>query len=324
MEWSDPLLYSAWVGKEVRGPMTEHHTRQTPGPTRRTGCQESGDAEMVPAGSGPLETDAAPADQAQIGRPGADKVEELAGQVLSVLAARGPAGDGASGETKEDQTVVRLISAVQQHDEAERDRVVARLIRDGIRIEDLIDHYIPEAARHLGLAWCSDGMSFADVTIGSARLQGLLRDLIRRTTPSHVTDPMAPQVLMVVREDDHHTLGAMVATQKLRRIGVGVHVSVGQPDREILTLIAGRDFDLVMVSSSGSERLETLGEFVENVRNRARRGIPVVVGGTALVGNADVVAMTGADLATADPEEALKRCGLRIPRQGARLLAHLD
>lgn len=304
--------------------MTEHHTRRTSGPTRRAGRQDMGDAGAVPSQPEPSEAGAFSPPQPQTGRPGAEKVEELAGQVLSVLAARGPAGDGASGEPTEDQTVVRLISAVQQHDEAERDRVVARLIKDGIRIEELIDHYIPEAARRMGLAWCSDGMSFAEVTIGSARLQGLLRDLIRRSTPSHVNDPMAPQVLMVVREDDHHTLGAMVATQKLRRIGVGVHVSVGQPDREILTLIAGRDFDLVMVSSSGSERLETLGKFVENVRNRAGRGIPVVVGGTALVGDADVVAMTGADFATADPEEALKRCGLKIPRQGARLLAHLD
>lgn len=306
------LRYPVWVRKEVGEPMTEHQTRRPLGATRNAGRDET-DGPKTESGPFPSQT----------ARPGPDKVEELAGQVLSVLAARAPADDGASDQSQAESVVVRLISAVRQRDEAERDRVVTRLIKGGVTIDELIDEHIPEAARRMGAAWCSDGMSFADVTIGSARLQGLLRDLIRRATPSHSSYPMAPQVLMVVRQDDHHTLGAMVATQKLRRIGVGVHMSIGEPDREILSLIAARDFDLVMVSSSGSEMLKTLGKFIKNARGRTDRAIPVAVGGTALVGTEDIAAMTGADFATADPEEALRRCGLTIPRQGARLLAHV-
>lgn len=254
-------------------------------------------------------------------RPGPEQVEALAGNVLSVLAARAPNDPAAPKGDLEDVLVDRLISAVRQSDDMGRDRIVAELIADGVSIDDLVDHYIPQAARRMGEAWCRDGLGFAEVTIGSARLQGLLRDLIRRTTPSHGGDAMAPQVLMVVREDEHHTLGAMVATQQLRRVGVGVHVSVGQPDSEILTLVASRGFDIVMLSTAKRARLETLCGFVESVPGRAGKAIPVVIGGAAFDEDTDIAAMTGADFATADPVEALRRCKLKIPHYGARLLA---
>lgn len=254
-------------------------------------------------------------------RPGPEQVEALAGNVLSVLAARAPSDSAAPKSTLEDALVNRLISAVRQPDDAGRDRAVADMIKDGVCIDDLIDRYIPHAARRLGESWCSDGMGFAEVTIGSARLQGLLRDLIRRTTPSHCGDAMAPQVLMVVREDENHTLGAMVATQQLRRVGVGVHVSVGQPDSEILTLVASRGFDIVMLSTAKGGRFETLCSFVESVSGHAGRSVPVVVGGAAFDEDTDIAAMTGAHFATADPLEALRRCNLKIPHHGARLLA---
>lgn len=246
-------------------------------------------------------------------KPGNSNVESLASQVLSVLAAR----TSTSAFLSEEDGINRLVSAVRQTDESERDRVVASLLANGLTVDDLIDCHIPEAARRMGEAWCNDGMSFADVTIGTAKLQSLLRDLSRRASSHYPENTMAPQVLMVVREDDHHTLGAMVATQQLRRKGVGVHMSIARADQEVLALLASRDFDMVMISSSGSKSLETLPEFVENIRNRVDAVFPIVVGGTALCTNYDVKAVTGADFATADPEEALRRCGLKIPRQGA-------
>lgn len=252
------------------------------------------------------------------------EVEALASRVLKVLAARAPNEDGALADEFMDRALDRLVSAVRQRDDSERDRAVAELIAGGVTINMLVDKHIPEAARRMGESWCNDGMSFADVTIGVARLQSLLRDLARRDLRAAPNDPMAPQVLMVVRQDDYHTLGAMVATQQLRRLGIGVHVTVGQPDEDVLALLASSDFDMVMISSSASERLETLRKFVDKIRKRVGSTLPVVVGGTALNQGRDVKAITGADFATGDPEAALRRCGLKLPSQGAARHATLD
>ena len=248
-----------------------------------------------------------------------DELKSLAGKVLSVVAAGVTPATPAPAKDIVDQ----LVSAVLQNDDTERDRVVAQLLLDGTTIEDLIDHHIPDAARSLGQSWFDDKMSFVDVTIGSARLQSLLRDLARKQPAGSLEHALAPQVLMVVRCDEDHTLGAMVATQKLRRLGADVHVSVGRTDAQVVSALMSRHFDCVMISSSGSRRLETLREFVKNVRSRFGTTLPIVIGGSALWDHSDVTSLTGADFATTDPEEALRRCGLKIPCQGAKQRATL-
>ena len=55
--------------------------------------------------------------------------------------------------------------------------VMQDAILAGIGRDDIADFYIPQLARELGDDWCSDGLSFAAVTIGVSRLQAMLREL---------------------------------------------------------------------------------------------------------------------------------------------------
>jgi MerR family transcriptional regulator, light-induced transcriptional regulator len=81
----------------------------------------------------------------------------------------------------------------------------------GIRREDIADFYVPEVARRLGAAWCEDRTSFADVTVGTARLQGLLREIGPDWfSDARLGDRPPVCVLVVVSRDEFHTLGAMV------------------------------------------------------------------------------------------------------------------
>ncbi len=185
----------------------------------------------------------------------------------------------------------------------------------GIPWEDFADLYIPEAARRLGALWCEDELGFADVTIGTARLQAMLRDTLPDPEARNVASAFAPGVLVAVRRDDYHTLGAMVAAARLRRAGVSVRLSLGQPDAEIVRLLARGAHDALFLSASCSRTLDSLRDLIEKVRTGAGRSVPVVVGGTILLSDGDVRARTGADFALTDPLEALRLCGLRVPRQ---------
>jgi hypothetical protein len=51
--------------------------------------------------------------------------------------------------------------------------------QDGIPVEDIIDVVLPEVARSAGRRWMDDDISFADVTIVTARLQETVRALGR-------------------------------------------------------------------------------------------------------------------------------------------------
>ncbi len=211
--------------------------------------------------------------------------------------------------------LARLGLAILQPGPEDRLALVAEMRAAGIPWEDLADLYIPEAARRLGALWCEDELGFADVTIGTARLQAMLRDTLPDPEARHPPSACGPSVLVAVRRDDYHTLGAMVTAARLRRAGVSVRLSLGQPDADIIRLLARGAHDALFLSASCSRTLDSLRELVEKVRQSVGRAVPVVIGGTILLSEGDVRARTGADLAMSDPLEALRLCGLRVPRQ---------
>lgn len=245
------------------------------------------------------------------GRP----VETLASQALTRLASIRAGTRGALSS----ELAQRLRAAVLSPDPADRDAVLTEMRDRDIPDNDIVDVYVPHVARLLGDDWCSDTIGFAETSIGSSRLQSLLRDL----TPGHPSEVGGYGdigVAVVVASDDDHTLGAMVLTHQLRRLGVSVRVMIGAPDDEVLDAVAGDRYDAVMLSSSRSGDLGNLRKFVENIKRQTKQSIPVVIGGRAVDYIKDVSAETGADFATSDPQEALRLCGLteaaRLMRQG--------
>lgn len=236
-------------------------------------------------------------------------VEALAERVLSVVASNPPLR---SGGFRTD-LLEGLVAAVQTFDPAARRSILDQCRAAGLRDAEIIDHYIPAAARDLGEQWCSDTMSFADVTIGVARLQGLARDL--RTPPTNLKP--GPAVLVVVPQDVYHTLGATVLGDQMRRLGMSVKMAVGFSYDDLQDLFISHEFDAVMVSASASERLETIGNLINTIRTSAYGNPPIVVGGTVLDQRTDVKQLTGADFTADNAEEALRLCGLITQTQDA-------
>ncbi len=235
-------------------------------------------------------------------------VRSLANEALRVLAFQKGAGPARMSE----RLLVRLRDAVLSSDFDARSHAIRDLRSNGVSVEDLIDLYVPEIARRLGAEWCADQTSFADVTIGAARLQGLLRDLLNESAP--VRAPRnAAGVAVVVIADEYHTLGALVLTAQLRRLGVSVRLLLGSSTQSVLDLMAGEaQFDAILISASHAETLVQLGHFVEKLRKQTNRSVPIVVGGPVMETGTDVKAATGADFATSDVVEALRLCQLKI------------
>jgi MerR family transcriptional regulator, light-induced transcriptional regulator len=190
--------------------------------------------------------------------------------------------------------------------------VVQRALDSGIARDDLADFYIPALARELGDDWCSDGLSFASVTIGASRLQAMLRELGPEWAGDQSANPAAPSIMLIVAQDVYHTLGAMVLSGQLRRKGLSVRLMLGAEPSELAQKLAKTSYDAVFISSSSGETLESLRRIVYVIRASSRTSMPIVIGGTILEVETcyDVTALTGADYATTVPSEALELCGL--------------
>lgn len=239
-----------------------------------------------------------------------ESVDQLAAKALTLVAHRQRrAGGGPIA-----QLVVQLQKAVTTGGNAEAQAALRHMMESGVRPEDIADHYIPAVARRLGDLWCEDEVGFATVTIGVARLQGLLRDLEDIAGMRRDEEPAGAALLIVVAAGVYHTLGAMVLTGQLRRQGHAVRLMLGAEPDAVAVAVRQARFDMVMVSSAEGAPAEGVRRLVHAVKNATGAPPPVVIGGTVLetaseIG-ADILTLTGADHATCDPNEALRLCGL--------------
>ena len=229
-----------------------------------------------------------------------EDVSRLAKRAIAVLAAHGAArGDGMA------RRLLRMCDAFISPDETLRHEALLRLRQDGVSNEDLVDHIIPAVARLMGERWAKDEISFADVTIGAARLQETVRALARR---SDAVDARA--ILLVIPRCEHHTLGTFALADQLRRRGYSVDIAVDRHPRQMVEMLRKRRYHMVGITASGRRTLASVKDLVDIIRLTVTRVTPVIIGGPVLDKDLDVLALTGADHTARDVASMLMKSGL--------------
>lgn len=238
-----------------------------------------------------------------------EEVESLATQVLSALAHRA----GQAGHDLDEAVLANFCADILRRGTPFHTDPVTDLRRQGIAPAAILDDYIPAAARELGERWTRDELGFADVTIGTARLQALLRDLSAPALVESMPADDAVNAMLIVPADEYHTLGGMAAASQLRRMGLSVCLCLGQTEDEVVQKAAVRRFEMIAISASGRDRVGSVRRLVAGLRRVAPVPVPVVLGGRIAEEGEDLCALTGADFVTSDTREALQLCALPIP-----------
>ena len=209
----------------------------------------------------------------------------------------------------------RLIESVMGRSDESFRSVVRSMLSTDIPPEAIIDNYVPAVAREMGRRWSDDTASFAEVSIGSARLQSLLRELgsLWAETTGERARPRRPCVLVLSPSSAQHTLGTWVLTSQLRRRGMSVRTWKGLPDDLILAELEEGQFSAVMVSASLADdetELECLIQTTQMSRCAATQKI--VLGGSILPQDGTGRLPDGIACATSDVADALAFCGLNL------------
>lgn len=198
----------------------------------------------------------------------------------------------------------------------------ARMRSDGMETSEMIDHIIPEVARILGQRWADDTISFADVTIGSARLQETVRALVAREVSSTIRGANSPyrrldranarRVLMVIPQPEQHTLGVFVAADQFRRLGFEADILVDHHPRQMALALRNKHYAMIGITVAGRRTLATAKELVKTVRASVTRVTPIVLGGSLVGAEQDLKRATGVDHVVNSVSNALMLCGLNI------------
>ncbi|MFD2173673.1 cobalamin B12-binding domain-containing protein [Rhodobacter lacus] len=166
--------------------------------------------------------------------------------------------------------------------------------------EDIASKYVPAAARQIGLAWEADQLSFAQVTVGIARLQELLHSLQSDFTADSSNPANTSTVLVIVPPGEQHTLGALVVAMGLRRKGISVRLLFAPGLSDLSRLMSTNRFDAALITVGSMERVEISAKLVKTLSSLTKGRMRVAIGGAIVAQRAEALAKTGADLVTND------------------------
>ncbi|MDC0116195.1 hypothetical protein OAH97_01800 [Octadecabacter sp.] len=236
-------------------------------------------------------------------------VDALATQALSLVAKR----IAVTAQEFNIDIAIQLRDAAAESSTNRVPEIIDDMLASGISVEMVACEYIPHAARQMGDDWCDDTLTFARVTIGTARLQSSLRSLGDDWASHGYADQDTPNagLIVIVAKDAFHTLGAMVLCGQLRRMGLSVRLVMGASLAELRTIFESTVFDAALISASVAESLDSLRECTDLIKEASYVCPPIIIGGNVIDQDADVLALTGADYLTKDPFEALDHCGIK-------------
>jgi MerR family transcriptional regulator, light-induced transcriptional regulator len=203
------------------------------------------------------------------------------------------------------EDVVALVGLVIADDAAASHAYVESLRTRGIPLERLYLDLFAVVARRLGQLWMEDLCSFADVTVGLVRLQGLVREYSPAFMPSvEGRDPRRSALLIPV-PGEQHTFGLAMVAEFFLRAGWEVHSDPMISFEELSSTVRNRWFAVAGISVGNDDRLDGVAALIRLVRRDPRNpGIGVMVGGRVFAEKPELAGLVGADATATDGRQA--------------------
>jgi methanogenic corrinoid protein MtbC1 len=181
---------------------------------------------------------------------------------------------------------------------------VAAWQQRGMPLETTFLDLLAPSARLLGAYWEDDIYSFADVTLGVARLTRMLRDMAPGFLPG--VRPNGLAALLLPAPKTQHTFGLTMVAEFMRRAGWSVVADAVASNAEMAARVHDRWFNVVGFSASTDAHIQPLTAAIELVRRASsNRALGVMVGGPLLIAHPDLAALVGADASAVDARHAV-------------------
>lgn len=203
------------------------------------------------------------------------------------------------------EDVVALVGLVIADDPAAPLGYVEALRARGVSLDRLYLDLFAVAARRLGELWTEDLCSFADVTVGLVRLQGLVREYSPAFLPAvEARDPRRSALLIPV-PGEQHTFGLAMVAEFFLRAGWDVHSDPMVSQDELARTVRKRWFAVLGISVGNDTGLDGVASLIRLVRREScNAGIGVMVGGRVFAERPELAGLVGADATAIDGRQA--------------------
>lgn len=166
--------------------------------------------------------------------------------------------------------VPRFIRILLSHDEQAAHAFAQELIERGVSTEHLYEGLFAEAARRLGQMWTDDDCTFYDVTLGTGRIQRLVREFSHQFLADHLYPGSTGRLLLASATDEQHSLGIAVLAEFFVRDGWDVHVGPGLGSESLLDKVRESEYHIIGFSVAVTSRLSKLQQDIRRARQVSR------------------------------------------------------
>ena len=210
-----------------------------------------------------------------------------------------------AGPSPSAEDVDSLFGLLLTDDSAGAAIMVERVRARGVGYTRLYLGLLAPVARQLGEAWEADRCDFSTVTLGTMRLQHLLRDYgpdFERRRPLAAS---RRRILLVSAPGEQHSFGRDMLAGFFRAAGWDVWDQPPRSLTELTGLVRQEAFAIIGLSAASDDRLDAVGTGIRAVRRASRNAeIGVMVGGPLFSIHPEYVAMVGADATAVDGHQA--------------------
>ena len=202
------------------------------------------------------------------------------------------------------EVLAKFAKLIFARDYVGSDGVADAMTDAEIAPEQVLDYLIPKIAEKIGHDWMNDDLSFAHVTVVSARLQNLAWLYIEpfRDAADQIAD--APRVLVAVPEGETHALGGVLSVGGFSRLGCQVVTAIGADNDTIIEKSRAPGIALIAISTAASADMPSLRDLTSKLKAR-KNCPPISVGGSIVATDQALAETLNVDLITTDVTEAL-------------------
>lgn len=187
-----------------------------------------------------------------------EAVESLAREVIIRLSQR------VSDKSSRSQIVDDLVAALLAEDPLAAAALIEDQFQAGVTYDAIHLGYLAPAARELGEKWTDDEITFAQVTVGTGRIYGIMRSLSRRVVRQDT--PVQKAALVACIPGETHVLGVRMATDLLREKGWMIDLHMSLDHDTLVEKVVESGHIIIGLSAAGQHALPALARLVLAIR----------------------------------------------------------
>ena len=201
------------------------------------------------------------------------------------------------------ESFAKLVLAAEPHEIVER---LEHLLRRGVRLERIFLDLLAPVARKLGEFWDEDRCTFADVTLGLARLHQVLHEIGRRDSGSQSVNAKR-RAYFVPSPGEQHTFGLSMLEEFFLHAGWETASNHSATAATILETAAAQRLDVIGFSVGCKQYLDPLSDLIRRARIASRNpDVAIMVGGRLFSENPDSATKLGATTVVCDGVHAVQ------------------